>query len=214
MPGSFGTSHFDDGALVFTLSSAKGGIFAHNDATDPAPGSNGVLGSLSTSAERFNLGSRHQSGLGFDPNFGPFRLSSSRKGGASAARPDLYGKKPKKGVVAAVLTATGATGSHFALKGSAGSWGRASYKRPSNGSPAVLESARKPGLNLVAGTGKKPQNGLGVRQQTLSGLGQAHPRGIASQGRRATVFLQMTTCLMPLPLGKANLSAPATGIHI
>jgi hypothetical protein len=34
------------------------------------------------------------------------------------------------------------------------------------------------------------QNGLGVRQQTLSGLGQAHPMGTASQERRATVFLQ------------------------
>jgi hypothetical protein len=34
------------------------------------------------------------------------------------------------------------------------------------------------------------QNRLGVRLQTLSGLGQAHPMGIASQERRATAFLQ------------------------
>jgi hypothetical protein len=46
MPGSFGASDADDGAVASTKSSARSGVFARNDATDQAvvPGGNGVLG--------------------------------------------------------------------------------------------------------------------------------------------------------------------------
>jgi len=37
MPGSFGTTNNDDGAIASTSSSDKSGIFARNDATNPAP---------------------------------------------------------------------------------------------------------------------------------------------------------------------------------
>jgi hypothetical protein len=59
-------------------------------------------GFLHVPAKRFNPGSRCQSGLGFDPNFSPFRLSTcgdSRTCCASAARTSLHGKQPKKSVV-------------------------------------------------------------------------------------------------------------------
>ncbi|GAA6616455.1 hypothetical protein [Scytonema sp. NUACC26] len=46
MPGTFGTTDTDDGAIASTGSSAKSGIFARNDSTDPAnaPGGSGVFG--------------------------------------------------------------------------------------------------------------------------------------------------------------------------
>jgi hypothetical protein len=46
MPGSFGATDNDDGAIVSTSSSAKSGIFARNDSTGTAnaPGGSGVFG--------------------------------------------------------------------------------------------------------------------------------------------------------------------------
>jgi len=46
MPGSFGATDADDGAVASTSSSARSGVFARNDSKDPAsaPGGSGVFG--------------------------------------------------------------------------------------------------------------------------------------------------------------------------
>ena len=95
----------------------------------------------------------------FDPDFRHFRLGHLRwrkkmlrisdKGGP-------YGQPPKRRVVPLSRQLEALLEAYFALKVSAGSLGRARYKRSSNGSQVILHSTRNAGLNLFAGTCKNP----------------------------------------------------------
>src|SRR5215467_5870952 len=72
MPGSFGLTNSDDGADAFTQSSAKTGIFATNNATDPAPagsvGGNGVFGLSTVPNASGVFGARNNGGVGVAGN--------------------------------------------------------------------------------------------------------------------------------------------------
>ena len=68
MPGSFGTTNTDDGAIASTGSSAKSGIFARNDGTNPAPagtpGGNGVFGLSTVPNASGVFGANNNGGVG------------------------------------------------------------------------------------------------------------------------------------------------------
>lgn len=72
MPGSFGTSDLQDGADAFTASSANSGIFATNNATNPAPagtpGGNGVFGLSMVPNASGVLGDNNNGGTGVAGN--------------------------------------------------------------------------------------------------------------------------------------------------
>src|SRR5690348_8480894 len=72
MPGSFGTDNSDDGANAFTASSNKSGIFAANNATNPAPagtpGGNGVFGLSTVPNASGVFGANNNGGIGVAGN--------------------------------------------------------------------------------------------------------------------------------------------------
>jgi hypothetical protein len=72
MPGSFGTTLSQDGADAFTTSSAKSGIFAHNDSTASAPpgsvGGNGVFGLSTVPNASGVFGANNNGGVGVSGN--------------------------------------------------------------------------------------------------------------------------------------------------
>jgi hypothetical protein len=120
MPGSSGTSNSDDGALAFTLSSAKGGIFAHNDATGPAPGGKGVLGFFACLPERLTPGSRRHSGLEFRSGFQPFpsqHLLWQQKALRTRGKDGSSGKPSKKNVGARSWRQQALLEAYFTLNG-------------------------------------------------------------------------------------------------